>query len=114
MDYSKSLTLSEYLAGSISAEELPGRIAAGLAVRLPDGVTVDEVWERRPGFWMADCEGIATVLDLIDVAAALDCGVMLSAEGDRQVGVVKCWLPDGWVEIVESFPFTATEEAEHG
>lgn len=109
----KSLTLSEYLALPPGIEETEARIASALASRLPGGVVVVEVVERR-GRFIAECDGVASVLDMIDLAAALNTGVTLTVREGRQLAVLQCRLSGEWVVICEEFDLPEYTEADDG
>ncbi|GAB3236455.1 hypothetical protein GCM10027447_34820 [Glycomyces halotolerans] len=113
MDYSKQLTLSEYLALPLSTEEVAERIGAELALRLPDEITVEAVSYERGGY-VADCDGIESVLDMIDIAAALGTGLTLMARGDRQFAALHCRLSGERVVIRAQFGLPEYSEVGHG
>lgn len=102
MDYSKSLTLSEYLALPPSIEE----IASELASRLPDGFELLDL-TNYSACLVAEVDGLHSALDVIELAAAIGGDVLLQAVGNVDVVILECTIDGERVVIRREFPLEA-------
>lgn len=99
MDYSKSLTLSEYLALPSSLEE----VTSELASRLPDGFELLDL-TGYGACVVAEIDGLHSVLDVVELAAVVDGGVLLQAVGDVNVAILECTVAGERVVVRREFP----------